>query len=268
MRPYSGINKLLYFIGIFLLTACTGEGNSDDAGDKVFSYDRFMEKHMAAMGGRQAIESVKTVDIELEISEPDTSAIKQVAGKAVRAHYRASRMGKMRIDVYVDGERVFTEALLSPDVGWELNGGERTAKTSSEAGRKALLNGIYSNLYGLHELATVGYRLEFQGLQQLMGKTYYAMDVTSPNGKAERQFFDPKTYLKAASMDESALHVDVDPTKTVNVSMSSDYRSVDGLMRSFSGEVIDMGQNKVIQNTKILKIEFNKELDENQFLRP
>ncbi|MEZ5756747.1 MAG: hypothetical protein R3D86_00845 [Emcibacteraceae bacterium] len=257
-----------YFIGIFLLTACSNQGNSGKESDKELSYDRFMEKHIAAMGGRQAIEAVKTVDVELEISEPDTSAIKQVAGRSVRAHYCASREGKMRIDVYVDGERVFTEALSSPDSGWELNGGEEVAKSSSEEGRIALLNGIYSNLYGLHELVNVGYKLEFQGLQQLMAQTYYAIDVTSPNGKSERQFFDPKTYLKTASMDESALHVDVDPTKTVNVSMSSDYRSVDGLMRSFAGEVIDMGQNKVIQNTKILKIEFNKELDENQFLRP
>jgi hypothetical protein len=76
------------------------------------------------------------------------------------------------------------------------------------------------------------------------------------------------TFLRAATIDESALHVDVDPTKVLSVSTNMDYKMVDGIMRSFSGEVIDLRANKVIQRFELIEIEFNTPQDKSYFLNP
>ena len=84
----------------------------------------------------------------------------------------------------------------------------------------------------------------------------------------ERQFFDLDTYLRVATMDESALHVDVDPTKVLTVSFDRDYKMVGGIMRSFSGEVIDLRANKVLQKSELIEIEFNTAQDKTYFHKP
>ncbi|MBT5187106.1 MAG: hypothetical protein HOM01_09880, partial [Kordiimonadaceae bacterium] len=173
------------------------------------TYDVFLEKHLTASGGAAAISNVQNIDIDLIITEGDN---------AMNAHYRANRDGQMRIDVFIGGERVFTEALSSANDGWQLDGGETEAKPLSADGKLALQKGIHFNLYGLHEMPDLGYKIDFLGSQNLNDVDYWAVDITSPEGKIERRFFDKKTFLKSVTIDESALHVDVDPTKSLNAS--------------------------------------------------
>lgn len=57
--------------------------------------------HAEARGGAAAIEAIQSIAIRLTIDE----------GWVLEDHYRATRAGEMRIDVFAEGERVFTEAL-------------------------------------------------------------------------------------------------------------------------------------------------------------
>ncbi len=182
--------------------------------------------------------------------------------------FRANRNGQMRIDVFVDSERVFTEALSSINEGWQLDGGGTRPKPLSEQGKANLQKAVHTKVYGLHEMEGLGYQIKFLGLQEFMGDMHWAIDLISPNDQSERLFYDQKSFLKTGSMVESALHVDVDPTKTRNASITKNHMMVDGVMFSFGDEVINLRENKVMQTSNVIKIEVNKDQDLERFASP
>lgn len=251
------IRILSFILIIFPVAACAQQS---------LTYDEFLEKHMAAMGGKEKLENIMTVKSKLIIHE-DINPITNDS-TALDGGYMANRDGQMRVDIYIEGNRVFTEALSSMDDGWQQDGEGEPVKPLSEIGKKTLQKSIHSNLYALHELEGLGYKVEFQDVQELMGDNYYAVDITNMSGDVERQFFDMDTFLRAATMDESALHVDVDPTKVLSVSTNKNYKMVNGIMHSFSGEVIDLRANKVIQRFELIEIEFNTPQDKTYFFKP
>src|ERR1700731_4454365 len=88
--------------------------------------DEVIERNTKAMGGRAAIESIHSIEINLHITDP---------GFEVDGIYRAARPGRMRIDVHAGGKHVFTEAFGGQN-GWEWNGKE--SKTTSPGATAAL----------------------------------------------------------------------------------------------------------------------------------
>ena len=114
--------------------------------DPGMTLERLLEAHAEARGGKAALENLQSMTVDLEIVEPDFT---------VTGQYRASRDGRMRIDVYAGDQRVFTEA-LGPDGGWQMFGDGKVADLSP--GRDvALQRGVIGNLHGLHELPALGY---------------------------------------------------------------------------------------------------------------
>tara|TARA_R110002096_G_scaffold416576_2_gene619261 strand:+ start:76283 stop:77038 length:756 start_codon:yes stop_codon:yes gene_type:complete len=245
------------FLLVFVAAVCGCEQNVQRG--ETLPYKLFLENHIAASGGKDAIESLKNVNIRLNIKEGEN---------LMDAHYRANRDGQMRIDIYIGDARVFTEALSSANDGWQQDGEGANVKPLSDEGMGALQRGVHFNLYGLHELSSLGYTLDYQGMTDFRGVEHYTIDITSATGKFERRFYDPVTYLQAASMDESALHVDVDATKTRNATLHSDYREVSGVMMSFAETTIDLDQDKIIQQAWLKQAEINIDHDRDQFLRP
>lgn len=69
-------------------------------------------------------------------------------------------------------------------------------------------------------------------------------------------------------MDETALHVDIDPTEILKVNTDTDYREVDGIMRAFGGEVIEVLDNKVVQTFELHEIRFNQPVPQSDYLSP
>src|SRR5450755_3106402 len=63
--------------------------------------EEVIDRNTKAMGGRQAIEAVQSIAVDLHIVDPDFAA---------DGTYRAARPGKMRIDVNAESKHVFTEA--------------------------------------------------------------------------------------------------------------------------------------------------------------
>src|ERR1700736_610220 len=74
--------------------------------------DDVIERNTKAMGGRDAIEAVQSIEVNLHITDP---------GFEVDGIYRAARPGRMRIDVQAGGKHIFTEAFDGQN-GWQWNG--------------------------------------------------------------------------------------------------------------------------------------------------
>ncbi|WDI30195.1 hypothetical protein PUV54_09505 [Hyphococcus flavus] len=220
--------------------------------------ETLIDRNAEARGGKEAIESIRNVDIELLIVEPSFT---------VTGHYRATREGFMRIDVFAEGNRVFTEA-LGPDGGWQMfNDGE--VADLSPGGDAALKRGVIGNLYGLHELPGLGYKLELVGSAERNGSAFWEVERTAPDGFSEHLFFDKDTFLQASSVETSALHPDLDSTEVRQESFILSYEEIDGVLFRSKSETRNLENGELMQTTTVTARTLNVDnIDASQFSRP
>jgi len=219
------------------------------------STDDVIERNAQAMGGRAAIEAVQSIEVSLHISDP---------GSEVDGIYYAARPGRMRIDIFVAGTHVFTEA-FDGQRGWEWNGKESTS--ASPKGTAALQHGVElpGKLFGLHELKQRGHHIELVGREKIDGISYYALRLTLRDGYQATLYVDPRTWLITRRRDFRPLHVDIDPTPTTIEQRNSDFRRVSGLQFAFAGWEIDLKTGKVLETSQIKNIKINPQIDPSFF---
>jgi len=216
-----------------------------------------IEKNTQSRGGAEAIASVQTLQIRIQITEPSF----QVVGE-----YVATRDGKMRIDVFADGQRVFTEA-FDGQSGWQMFG-DGTVADMSKSGEEALQHGIITNLYGLNEMAGLGLAIEFSGRETIEGDDYEMIDLIFEDGLVNHYYLDRQTGLIVRQRSNVALHPDIDDTIQRFETVNSDFRTVGGVVYSFHSEKTDLDTGELAQTDQIEEIVLNGEIDPAIFERP
>jgi hypothetical protein len=243
------VGRCLSSLGVIpVVLVLAGCGHAPDTVDDI------IERNTTAMGGRRAIEAVRSVEIDLHIVDPNF---------AVDGSYRATRPGKMRIDVSAEGKHVFTEA-FDGRRGWQWKGeGTATIDESAKA-TAALRHGVElpGHLYGLHELRQRGHRVDLIGRQKINDIDYYALRLTLDDGYVTTLYVDPKSWLITYRRDVRALHVDIDPTPTTIEQRMSDFRQVAGVWFPFANTETDLKTRKVLETTTIRTITVNPSIDE------
>lgn len=215
-----------------------------------------LDQHAAAHGGRAAIESIETLQIDLAIDEPPF---------VLAARYSASRDGRMRIDVYTDDIRVFSEGFNGRN-GWQWPGGTDRPVAMSDAGEAAVKRGIVGNLYGLHERPGLGYDLQYTGTEDAGEALFHVIESTSPDGFVERFYIDADTGLLARKRETSSLHPDSDPVEQAYVTHFADYRVVDGRWFSFRSEKRPPDSDVAVQTVVLTSVTVNPDLPDELFL--
>lgn len=232
-----------------LAVTCASAANSE-------GLDELVELNVAATGGRKAIEATQTVEYRIGIVE---------AGFAVTAIYVADRKGRMRIDVYDKGLRVFTEAFDGRDARqWTPAKG---AHASSEAGKAALWHGIQSpgKLLGLHELEARGHHLERLDDESIDGRRHAVIRLTWSDGDATLLYLDAITHLITRGRDVRALHPDLDPATKWLENVHEDFRIQGGVMRPWTSRQVDLKTNAVLQTTRVTSLRVNAPLADAMF---
>lgn len=229
------------------------------AAEPELNLQQIVNKWTEAMGGKQAIESVKSIQISLNIEEPTYK---------VNAVYVADRNMHMRIDVYSDKKRVYTESYDGAK-GWEM-GSDGVAKDSGPTGTAALWHGIVfpGKLFGLHEQEAIGNHLELAGRESVDGINYYVLNFTLKDGFQLQLYVNPKTWLIERKRDFRALHPAMDATKKESEDRESEFKSVDGVMHSFKSIQVELKTGALMQTTTIQDIKMNPILDPAQFKMP
>jgi hypothetical protein len=224
--------------------------------EQPLTLDDIIARNTEAMGGRAAIEGVRTIEVELHIVDP---------GFEVDGTYQAARPDRMRIDVKADGKRVFVEA-FDGKRGWQWNGKGEVVEASPKA-TAALRRGVElpGKLYGLHELAGRGHKVELTGREKIDGTEYYALKVKVNDGFDATFYVDPTTWLITRRRDIRPLHVDIDPTRTTIEHRSSDFRKVGGIPFAFHSEEVDLQTGKILETTTVREIRVNPSIDESIF---
>lgn len=222
------------------------------------SLPELLDQHTRARGGRQAIESVGSLEVELQIVEPTFE---------VTGLYRADRGGSMRIDIFAGSDRVFSEG-LDGAASWQWKGGEAHAEPTAPEAAAALQHGVVFNLLGLHELAAAGHRIQYLGLEELDGVELHKLEITLADGFTDFRYLDPESYLIVRSRSFRAFHPDLDPTAKWHETRYSDFRQVDGQTRAFAQETIDLTNGETISNVTTKAIRLNPTLDAGVFQAP
>src|SRR5947209_3373012 len=234
-----------YCVGLFFLLAALGGCNRP-----ALTVDQVIERNAQAVGGRAAIEAIQSMEVSLHISDP---------GFEADGVYYAARPGKMRIDVFVAGKHVFTEA-FDGQRGWEWNGKESTA--ASPKATAALEHGVElpGKLFGLHELQQSGHQIQLVGQENIDGVNYYALGLTLKDGYHTTLYVDPNTWLITRRRDVRPLHVDIDPTPTTIEQRSSDFRTISGVQFAFASSETDLQSGKVLETTVVRSVKINPPL--------
>ncbi len=211
------------------------------------------------MGGRAAIEAVKSVAVSLHIIDPDFE---------VDGVYHAARPGRMRIDIIDGGRHVYTEA-FDGQQGWQWQEG-KGKKAESAKGTAALSHGVElpGHLYGLHELRGRGHHIDLVGRESVDGIDYYVLRLTLSDGYVTSLYVDPQTWRITRRRDVRPLHVDADPTPTTIEQRMTDFRQVAGVWFSFANSEIDLKTGKLLESTKATEIKVNPAIDESTFTTP
>jgi hypothetical protein len=228
--------------------------------EAAMTIEELIRRNTEARGGPAAIESIRNLEMKLRIVEPTYT---------VDGVYRVDRKGRMRIDVFMEGKRVFTEA-FDGKRGWQMPGGEERAVEAGSDGSAALRRSgqFPTNILGLHEMEGHGHKLEYAGREDVGGIAYHAVVLTLDDGFATRYYIDPGSYLIARARVHKALHPDIDPTPKIIETAWTDFREVAGARFSFQGSDTDLATGKLLQTTTLLEITPNAPLDENLFQMP
>jgi hypothetical protein len=199
----------------------------------------------AASGGVKAAQAIQALAYRLHIKE---------ATYVADGMYLVDRKGRMRIDVYLEGTRVFTEC-FDGKTAWEMDG-KGVVSTQSAEGTAALWHGTQypGQILDIAELGARGHRVEFIGTENLLGTQFDVLRFTMHDGFVTYRFVDAKTNLIARGRDVRAAHPDIDPKKIEIETTWSDFRTVDGVVRPFESTETNLNDGKWIQTATVTSI--------------
>lgn len=250
---FSDLSTALVAVVALVTVGCAG------AADRLGVED-VVERHTAAVADSAALDSVQRLRVHLRILEP---------GFTLEGVYRVDRRGRMRIDVYSDGRRVFTEA-YDGETGWQMGADGTSATTADDAAAEALWRGTQypSNIVPLHEVDDRGHRLELVGRDTVDDVAYHVLRLTLSDGFETDWYVHPETWLLERRRDVRALHPDQDPTEQRLETRWSDFRSVAGVLRPFRSRQVDLATGEVLQRTEVEGIVVNPDFPVDVFVRP
>ena len=216
-------------------------------------------QNVAARGGAAAIEAVRVYEGDIEIVEPSFT---------VEGLYVATRDGNMRVDISAGGERVFTEA-LDRGRSWSWSPSDGVAEGTAQ-GAAALRHGIDLpiKLFGLHEMASRGHRLELQGRETVDGTDYQVLRLTLADGFETLYFVNPESGLIERDRQRRALHVDVDPEPVWIETRYEDYRPVAGVQFAHRQVERELETGKLLATVTLREVRINPPLAADRFAPP
>ena len=236
-------------LAILLVAAgCSGEAQHD-AG---LTADQVIARHVEAIGGAEAIDALRNIRIRPEVGEPDF---------AVLGDYRATREGRMRVDIYAGGERVFSEG-IDGDGGWQQAGVGAEFTETTPLARAALERGIEYNLFGLHDLAARGHRASLFGREEIEGVNYYVLHIAMEDGFERFVFINPDTWMIDRYRETSALHPDLDDEERPEETILSNFTEHCGVLRATETRKVDRETGQEVQRTRALAIDCNINADD------
>lgn len=233
-------------LAVLLMPGCSGAGEPEAD----LTADEVIARHIDAIGGAEVIGAIQNIHVQPEIIEPEFTLL---------GDYRATRAGRMRVDVFIGGDRVFSEG-IDGDGGWQQTGDGARFTDTTPLARAALERGIDFNLFGLHDLGARGHRASLFGREQIDGVNYYVIHVAMEEGFERFYYINPETWMVERHRETSALHPDLDDEERPAETIVSNFQEFCGVLRPTQTRKIDRETGAEIQRTRAFLIECNLNL--------
>jgi hypothetical protein len=209
---------------------------------------------------RQAVGSGAGIrDLEIGLAMQDS-------GQTFDADYKVTRDGRMRIDILVKGERVYTEAYDGKQ-GWDM---QKDGSVSVDPHGDALWHGTQfpGGIFGLEDMQANGHTLEYTGRETLDGVDYYVLKLTLSDRFETYRYVNPDTWLIERGRDYRAFHPAINDKKTWVGTVWSDYRPVQGVRRAFASVDNDLNTGKRMASQTVTAFKVNPGFDPAIFAMP
>jgi len=242
------------FCSLLLIPAFTGLTSG-----QALTADQIVEKHLTALGGREALAKITSRRATGTVSVP--TPMGALGGPLEMIAKAPNKMrAEMRIDTTAaggPGEMVITE-VFDGTSGWSMNSMQGETPFSGDQLEGARNNFFPSPLLKYKEL---GMTATLEASQQINGKAAHVVRFTPKAGPAEKMFFDAESFLIVRTTSELTLP---QMGKAEVVSEPSDYRTVDGVKVAF--KLLQTAGPQSVEMT-FTKVENNVTLDDALFVK-
>lgn len=217
-----------------------------------------IDRHVAARGGRAALDRVRSCLFELDMSE---------RGQNFQGRYAADVSGLVRIDIFVGGNLAYREGVDRDGVWlWPTDAPAPTPSAATGAAN-ALLHGAENHLFGLHRFTERGHRLRLMPNERIDGVDQKVIEIVYRTGHVSYFYLDPATWLFVRRRDERAYHPDNDTTRQRVETRFSDYQIVDGVRASHHDTDVDLATGAVLASHQVTRRTLNPALPDGLFAR-
>jgi hypothetical protein len=212
----------------------------------------------AAVGGERNLRALSNLRLVAEWTEN---------GTAFRGDYRATRDGRMRIDVYVDGSRVFSEGIDSGGA-WEQRGPSSAPASVGEAPRNALAHRIAYRFDGIWFAREHGRTVTLAGRERVDEVDYQVVKLGFPDGFETYFYVNPATWLIERQRDRRAYHPSNDATRITVETVSSDFRPLCGVQFARASRDVNLATGATLSASRVVEARCNVADDQLDISRP
>ena len=206
--------------------------------------DEVIRRTTRARGGAKALDRVRSLRIDVELSE---------GGQVLTGPYAADVAGLVRVDIYAGGKNIYSEG-VDRDGVWRWTGGPGPAEPSrAEGAANALTNGAEQHLFGWHRFRERGHRMALMPAETIEDATYPVVKVGFTTGQTSYFYVDPVTWQAVRRRDERAYHPDNDQTKKRIESRFFDFVAVGGVVEAHRSLDIDLATGKTLASSRVLE---------------
>jgi hypothetical protein len=230
---FSRIGLTMLTLSVFSLAATRPAGAP--------SADDIIRKSLAAQGGERAVRALTDVVMKGTIRNGGVVGSFSIFAKSPDMY---------RVDIEIAGQR-FVEG-FDGRIAWQSTRGKTRRLSGSEA---AFIRQEARDVNGM----LIGYkrrgiRAQLAGTSKLEGKPVLVVNWTYPNGTSKKLFFDSSTFLL---LGEQRYRVPASGKKTLEITIYSDFRPVNGVLTPFKFKVVngygksDLWVREVHNNTSV-----------------
>lgn len=243
------------FVGCTAHSPAVGVGSGDFLGQK----NALLTCNSEATGG-EALQSVQMLTYQLEIEEPTFKA---------RGIYRVRRTGAVRIDVFMQSERVMSEG-WDEQGGWLLPQGSDAPTEASPEGEANLRHGfeLPGHLWTLEDVERRGHKVTYVGMESRGKASYHVFEVELADGHRGWYLLNPDTCLVERSRDFRSFHPDMGTETSWIETIYEDFREVSGVVKPHVRRNIDYATGDTLSVTLVKDIEVHRQVHSEDPFRP
>lgn len=244
-----------FLCSLLLLPALSGAASA-----QTLTADQVVEKHLAAMGGREALGKITTRKVTgtVTIGTPagDLSGPMEIDSKAPNKTHAS-----MSLDLTALGAAgtMVIEQLFDGKTGWSLNSMQGDTPIAGHQLENMTNAGFPSPLLNYKAAGVTLYLLP---AEKVNDRDAIVMKMTPKSGTGIKLFFDAETFLVIRTV--STIDNPMDGSLMEQVSEPSDYRTVDGIKVPFAIVNSTAMQSVTI---KVDKVQQNIAIDDATFVK-